>query len=104
MSEIIKFEDFKKKKTLSDEDIKSLFLGLVNLIKSSAIDDVSSKIKAEYKKNSIELNNTLLQLKVKNKIIQSLKQENESLKSKTEKLTAKVDELKKRLENTSKLD
>ena len=33
MSEIIKFEDFKnKKKNLSDEDIKSLFLGLVNLI------------------------------------------------------------------------
>jgi len=104
MSEIIKFEDFKKKKTLSDEDIKSLFLGLVNLIKSSAIDDVSNKIKAEYKKNSIELNNTLLELKIKNEIIDSLKQENYNLKSKTNKLSAKIEELKRKLSNISKID
>ena len=83
MSEIIKFEDFKnKKKNLSDEDIKSLFLGLVNLIKSSAIDDVSSKIKQEYKKSSILLNNAMLEIKVKNEIIEDLKRENEELNKK----------------------
>lgn len=96
MSEIIKFEDFKKKKSLSDDDIKSLFLGLVNLIKSSAIDDVSSKIKEEYKKNSIALNNTLFELKVKSELIEELKKENQNLKSKTKKLISKLEELKKR--------
>ena len=97
MSEIIKFEDFKnKKKSLTDEDIKSLFLGLVNLIKSSAIDDVSTKIKAEYKKNSIMLNNAMLEIKVKNEIIEDLKRENKELKSKTANLINKFDELNRK--------
>lgn len=95
MENIIKFEDFKKKKSLTDEEIKSLFLGLVNLIKTSAIDDVSSKIKEEYKKSSIALNNTLLELKLKNELIEELKKENENLKSKTTKLIGKIEELKK---------
>lgn len=102
MSEIIKFEDFKnKKKTLTDDDIKSLFLGLVNLIKSSAIDDVSTKIKAEYKKNSIMLNKAMLEIKVKNEIIEDLKHENEELKSKTENLINKINELKVKNDKTS---
>jgi len=102
MSEIIKFEDFKnKKKTLTDDDIKSLFLGLVNLIKSSAIDDVSTKIKAEYKKNSIMLNKAMLEIKVKNEIIEDLKHENEELKSKTENLINKIKELKVKNDKTS---
>jgi len=102
MSEIIKFEDFKnKKKTLTDDDIKSLFLGLVNLIKSSAIDDVSTKIKAEYKKNSIMLNKAMLEIKVKNEIIEDLKHENEELKSKKENLINKINELKDKNDKTS---
>lgn len=103
MDNIIKFEDFKKKKNLTDEEIKSLFLGLVNLIKSNAIDDVSSKIKNEYKKNSIMLNNTILELKIKNEIIDDLKKENDNLKSKMEKLLNKIEELKKMNSNTNKI-
>jgi len=98
MSEIIKFEDFKKRKTLTDDDIKSLFLGLVKLIKNSAIDDVSSKIKEEYKKNAIKLDNITLELKVKNELIADLKKENEILKSKTNRLINKIEILKKRQE------
>ena len=101
MDNIIKFEDFSKKKTLTDDDIKSLFLGLVNLIKTNAVDDVSTKIKQEYKKNSIMLNNTLLELKIKNEIIEELKRENENLKSKTNSLIKKIEELKQR-ENFNK--
>ena len=103
MGEIIHFEDFKKKKNLSDEDIKSLFLGLVNLIKANAIDDVSNKIKQEYKKNSITLNNTLLELKLKNEIIDELKIENKTLKSKNEKLINKIEVLKKGLNSSGEL-
>lgn len=101
MDNIIRFEDFSKKKTLTDDDIKSLFLGLVNLIKTNAVDDVSTKIKKEYKKNSIMLNNTLLELKIKNEIIEELKRENENLKSKTNSLIKKIEELKQR-ENFNK--
>jgi len=95
MGNIIKFEDIKKKKSLTDDEIKSLFFGLVKLIKTSAIDDVSQKIKEDYKKNSIILNNTILELKVKNEIIEDLKKENELLKSKTNKLEKKIENLKK---------
>ncbi|MGN1222664.1 MAG: hypothetical protein ACI4T1_00845 [Christensenellales bacterium] len=99
MSEIINFEDYRKKRNLSDEEIKSLFLGLVNLIKTSAIDDVSKKIKEDYKQTTIVLNKTLLELKLKNEIINELKQENENLKSKMENLVIKINTLKQKFED-----
>ena len=103
MENIIKFEDIRKKKTLSDEEIKSLFLGLVNLIKSNAIEDVSEKIKSDFKKNSIMLNNTLLELKIKDKLLVDLKKENKELKSKADKLENKIKELKKANSNINKI-
>lgn len=103
MENIIKFEDIRKKKTLSDEEIKSLFLGLVNLIKSNAIEDVSEKIKSDFKKNSIMLNNTLLELKIKDKLLIDLKKENKELKSKADKLENKIKELKKANSNINKI-
>lgn len=94
MGNIINFEDYNKKRKLTDDDIKSLFLGLVNLIKNSAIDDVSGQIKREYKENSIRLNNALLELKLKNEIIESLQEENKNLKSKANELIKKINTLK----------
>ena len=93
MQNIINFSDFNKKKSLSDDEIKSLFLGLVNLIKSNAIDDFSGKIKTEYEKKSLQLNSTLLELKVKDEIISDLKKENLVLKSKTNDLINKINQL-----------
>ena len=93
MQNIINFSDFNKKKCLSDDEIKSLFLGLVNLIKSNAIDDFSGKIKTEYEKKSLQLNSTLLELKVKDEIISDLKKENLVLKSKTNDLINKINQL-----------
>ncbi len=93
MQNIINFSDFNKKKSLSDDEIKSLFLGLVNLIKSNAIDDFSGKIKIEYEKKSLQLNSTLLELKVKDEIISDLKKENLVLKSKTNDLINKINQL-----------
>lgn len=95
MENIINFSDFNKKKSLTDEEIKSLFLGLVNLIKSNAIDDFSNKLKNEYKQNSMKLNSTLLELKVKDEIILDLKKENKELKSKTNNLIEKINQLTK---------
>ena len=93
MDNIINFSDFSKKKSLTDEEIKSLFLGLVNLIKSNAIDDFSEKVKKEFKQNSLKLNSTLLELKVKDEIIIDLKNENRVLKSKTSSLIEKINQL-----------
>lgn len=98
MNNVINFSDFNKKKTLSDEEIKSLFLGLVNLIKSNAIDDFSMKIKEEFKQNSQKLNTTMLELKVKDEIIYDLKRENKELKSKTNLLIEKINQLNLLLE------
>ena len=93
MDNIINFSDFSKKKSLTDEEIKSLFLGLVNLIRSNAIDDFSEKVKKEFKQNSLKLNSTLLELKVKDEIIIDLKNENKVLKSKTSSLIEKINQL-----------
>ncbi|MGN1208515.1 MAG: hypothetical protein ACI4TI_03505 [Christensenellales bacterium] len=95
MENIINFSDFAKKKSLTDDEIKSLFLGLVNLIKSNAIDDFSAKIKDEFKQSSMKLNSTLLELKVKDEIILDLKKENQTLKSKTNDLINKINQLTK---------
>lgn len=94
MENIINFEDFNRKRKLTDEEIKSLFLGLVGLIKNNAIDDVSVQIKREYKESSIKLNNALLELKLKNEIIENLREENKNLKSKTTELIKKINTLK----------
>lgn len=93
MQNIINFSDFNKKKNLTDDEIKSLFLGLVNLIKSNAIDDFSVKIKNEYEKKSVQLKTTLLELKLKDEIICDLKKENMELKSKTNNLIEKINKL-----------
>ena len=93
MENIINFSDFNKKKSLSDDEIKSLFLGLVNLIKSNAIEDYNIKIKNEFRQNSQKLNSTLLELKVKDEIIIDLKRENKELKSKTNNLIEKINQL-----------
>lgn len=96
MSDIIKFEDFKKKKkVLSDDDIKSLFLGLINLVKSSAIEDITNKAIEESKKNTLLLNSAKIEIKLKDDELNKLKKENKELKSKAENLILKLEELKK---------
>lgn len=95
MENIIKFNDYKSKKPLSDDDIKSLFLGLVNLIKTNAIEDVNNKLKSEFQEKSIKLNNAKIELKLKDEIILDLKKENEKLNSKMNMLLKKIEVLSK---------
>lgn len=95
MENIINFNDYNKKKPLSDDDIKSLFLGLVNLIKSNAVETVNYKLKEEFKENSIQLNNAKIELKIKDEIICDLKKENEILCSKMNALSQKLKSLTK---------
>lgn len=95
MDNIINFNDYKTKRPLSDDDIKNLFLGLVNLIKNNAVESVNYKLKEEYKQNSIKLNNIKMELKLKDEIILDLKTENEKLSSKMKSLIKKIDELTK---------
>ena len=93
MKNIINFNDYTQKKSLSDEDIKGLLLGLVNLIKNNAIENVNSRLKEEFKENSIKLNNAKLEIKLKDEIINDLKKENENLTSKMNLLINKLNNL-----------
>lgn len=95
MENIINFNDYNKKKPLSDDDIKSLFLGLVNLIKTNAVETINYKLKEEFKENSIQLNNAKIELKIKDEIIYDLKKENEALCSKMNALSQKLKSLTK---------
>ena len=93
MENVINFSDFNKKRVLSDEDIKSLFLGLVGLIKTSAQEDLKTKFMIDAEEKGKKLQTTLLELKIKNEIICELKSENEKLKSKTKILEEKINSI-----------
>jgi len=90
MDNIINFNDYNKKKNLTDDDIKSLFLGLINLIKTNAQDEANFLYKQKFKENNILLNNAKLELKIKDEIIVELKKENEQLVSKMNLLNEKI--------------
>ena len=96
--EIIQFKDYKKNKKLNDDDIKSLFLGLVKLIKNSALDSASEKYEEESFKNRERLTNALIELNKKEVIISELKKQNQILKDTTSKLNEKFFELRKKYE------
>ena len=83
---IINFAKVKGKyvKKISDEEINALFLGLIKIVKKSALDDVSRELKedcecanANFRECLIELNSTQIELK-------KLKEENEMLCMKLE--------------------
>ena len=86
----------KQKNKLSDEDVNSLFLGLIKLVKKTAIEDVSNQLstEAEFANTSlrkslsklaqaeIEIKNYKSQLENKNREINLIKEENCFLKTK----------------------
>lgn len=82
----------KQKKSLSDEDVNSLFMGLIKLVKKSAVEEVSSE--AEFANSTLrktllklsetetKLKNCQIQINDKNKEIEGVKDENHFLKAK----------------------
>lgn len=91
---VIKINEYKKNRKLSDEDIKSLFLGLVKLIKTNALDSVSENLRQENAENKAKLFNALNELTLKQNRIEKLQKENNALFLKVKDLDDKVNELR----------
>lgn len=68
-------------KILSEKEIVSLFLGLVRLVKRTAVAEVSSELKSECEFATSTLDKTLKAIKEKDKQIERLTVENRRLSS-----------------------
>lgn len=79
-----------KQKNLTENDITSLFLGLVKLIKKTAIDDFVEQTKLEKQSSAFLLKKALLDLGKKEKKIAELRADFEVLKSENEKLIERL--------------
>lgn len=93
-----------KQKLLTENDINSLFMGLVKLIKKTAIEDFMEKTKLEKQSSSFLLKKAFLDLNKKDKQIadlradfEKLKEENKTLLTQLEKSASKNDALKRHL-------
>ena len=93
-----------KQKLLTENDINSLFMGLVKLIKKTAIEDFMEKTKLEKQSSSFLLKKAFLDLNKKDKQIadlradfEKLKEENKTLLTQLEKSASKNDALKQHL-------
>lgn len=99
-SNIIKFSK-KKSELLTESDINSLFMGLVRLVKRSAIEELSGKMKEERESSNYLLRKALVDLNRKDKEIRELKQEFLELKSENAKLVQNI--MKLRCDKAGKL-
>lgn len=92
-SNIIKFTK-KKKEVLTESDINSLFMGLVRLVKRSAVEEISGKMKEERESSNYLLRKALVDLSRKDKEIKELKQEFLELKNENLKLVENITKLR----------
>ena len=64
---------------LTDGEIKSLFLGLVRLVKRSAAEEVALELRRECEFANSTLRNTLIDLRRKDRVLEELKEQNTKL-------------------------
>jgi len=88
LGKIIKFEN--KQKSLTDSDINSLFLGLVKLIKKTAIEEYSQNEIQENASANFMLKKTLADLKKKDRQIAQMREDYEFLKKENERLNMRL--------------
>ena len=82
-----------KQKSLSENDINSLFLGLVKLIKKTAIDEFMEKTRLEKESSAFLLKKAFVDLSRKEKEIKALKEEFSNLKAENASLQTKLEGL-----------
>ena len=83
----------KREKTLSMNDIHSLFMGLVKLIKKTSAEEVEAKFKEEKRTNEFLLKEAYNELNEKMKELKALKADYQILKSDNLKLSEKMNKL-----------
>ena len=98
-NKVIKFT--KKKTTLNDNDIQSLFMGLVRLVKRNALEQINDKYKSEFDRVSNELRKAIVEIHNKEKAYSELKNEIAKLQKDNAKLSQDV--MKLRCDKASKL-
>ncbi|MGN1201498.1 MAG: hypothetical protein ACI4R8_04520 [Candidatus Caccovivens sp.] len=81
-----------RQKSLTENEINSLFLGLVKLIKKTAVEDIMEKTKLEKESSAFLLKKAFVDLGRKDKQIAELQENFKLLKSENEKLVAKLEE------------
>lgn len=102
---IIKFTK-RKNEILTESDINSLFMGLVRLVKRTAVEELSGKMKEERESQNYLLRKALVDLNKKDKQIKELKEEFMQLKMENARLVQNIMKLKcdKATRMTQKLD
>ncbi len=98
-TKVIKFT--KKKTTLNDNDIQSLFMGLVRLVKRNALEQINDKYKSEFDRVCNELRKAIVEIHNKEKAYSELKNEIAKLQKDNAKLSQDV--MKLRCDRASKL-
>ncbi|MBR1925611.1 MAG: hypothetical protein IJ837_02020 [Clostridia bacterium] len=93
----------KAKKVLSDEDIKSLFMGLCKLIKNNVEVDVQNKEQTKKVDYNQKLKLALIQNRRKDFLIEELKNENQKLKEEFKILEKNLFNLKTNIKSTDEL-
>ncbi len=81
-----------RQKVLTESDINSLFMGLVKLIKKTAVEDFMEKTKTEKESSAYLLKRAFVDLGKKDKQIAELRAEFEVLKKENQKLVSKLNE------------
>ena len=89
---IIKFT--KKRTTLTDTEIQSLFMGLVRLVKRNTLEEITDKVKADFENANKELRQAIFELHNKEKEYKDLKNEFIKLKNENTKLMTNMIKLK----------
>lgn len=89
---IIKFT--KKRTALTDNEIQSLFMGLVRLVKRNAIEEISDKVKVDFENANQELRKAIIELHNKEKEYKDLKSEFLKIKEENAKLISNMIKLK----------
>lgn len=89
---IIKFT--KKRTTLTDNEIQSLFMGLVRLVKRNAIEEISDKVKVDFENANQELRKAIIELHNKEKEYKDLKNEFLKIKEENARLISNMIKLK----------
>ncbi len=79
---------------LTDAEIQSLFLGLVKLVKKSALSEVENQIKQEQEKLSNIVRKSTIEICEKNDKIEKLLGENKKLSTELLKLKSKLEEMR----------
>ena len=86
---ILEFKN--KQKSLSENDLNSLFMGLVKLVKKTAIEEASQAIRKEKDSISFMLKKTLSDLSSKEKEVELLKEKVLRLEEENQKLSRHID-------------